>query len=453
MSSGIILVLAVLFLGGIIATVGDRLGTKVGKARLSLFKLRPKRTATLVTILTGSIISASTLAILFAASDQLRTGVFELNSIQRKLRKTRSDLSEARSEKEQIEMALGVARTEQSKAKRQLSQTKKLLNQTQQSLATTDELRKQALAERTQARTEKDQIESELERTRSQLAGVSGQLQSLRSDITQLQQQRDQVIADRNRVISRQEQDIQAREAVIRQKETQVRQLEAQQEALATSVSRLEQIAQGLRQGNVALQRGQILASATIRIVDPDRAQQAVDQLLQEANRRAVQLIRPGTDDQQQIIEITQSQVQQLIQQIKDGQNYVVQVAAIANYLVGETPQVFVVAVPNQVVLKQGTVVAGTSLTPSTLSDAQLQDRINLLLASAGFRARRLGMLTDRVEVGRIQGVIAFIEQLKRYSRSLNLKAVASETTYTAGPLQLELIAEEDGQILFRSQP
>lgn len=453
MSSGIILVLAVLFLGGIIATVGDRLGTKVGKARLSLFKLRPKRTATLVTILTGSIISASTLAILFAASDQLRTGVFELNSIQRKLRKTRSDLSEARSEKEQIEMALGVARTEQSKAKRQLSQTKKLLNQTQQSLAATDELRKQALAERTQARTEKDQIESELERTRSQLAGVSGQLQSLRSDITQLQQQRDQVIADRNRVISRQEQDIQAREAVIRQKETQVRQLEAQQEALATSVSRLEQIAQGLRQGNVALQRGQILASATIRIVDPDRAQQAVDQLLQEANRRAVQLIRPGTDDQQQIIEITQSQVQQLIQQIKDGQNYVVQVAAIANYLVGETPQVFVVAVPNQVVLKQGTVVAGTSLTPSTLSDAQLQDRINLLLASAGFRARRLGMLTDRVEVGRIQGVIAFIEQLKRYSRSLNLKAVASETTYTAGPLQLELIAEEDGQILFRSQP
>lgn len=453
MSSGIILVLAVLFLGGIIATVGDRLGTKVGKARLSLFKLRPKRTATLVTILTGSIISASTLAILFAASDQLRTGVFELNSIQRKLRKTRNELTEARSEKEQIEMALGVARTEQSRAKRQLSQTKKLLDQTQQSLATTDELRKQALAERTQARTEKDQIESELERTRSQLAGIAGQLQSLRLDITRLQQQRDQVIADRNRVISRQEQDIQAREAVIRQKEAQVRQLEAQQEALATSVARLEQIAQGLRQGNVALQRGQILASATVRIVDPNMAQQAVDQLLQEANRRAVQLIRPGTDDQQQIIQITQSQVQQLIQQIKDGQDYVVQVAAIANYLVGETPQVFVVAVPNQVVFQRGAVVAGTSLTPNTLSDAQLQDRINLLLASAGFRARRLGMLTDRVEVGRIQGVIAFVEQLKRYSRSLNLKAVASETIYTAGPLHLELIAEEDGQILFRSQP
>lgn len=38
--AGYILVLAVLILGGAIATLGDRLGTKVGKARLSLFNLQ-----------------------------------------------------------------------------------------------------------------------------------------------------------------------------------------------------------------------------------------------------------------------------------------------------------------------------------------------------------------------------------------------------------------------------
>ena len=74
MTTGYILILAILIVGGVIATVGDRIGTRVGKARLSLFKLRPKNTAVLVTILTGTLISASTLAILFAADDGLRPG-------------------------------------------------------------------------------------------------------------------------------------------------------------------------------------------------------------------------------------------------------------------------------------------------------------------------------------------------------------------------------------------
>jgi len=51
MATGYILIIAILVLGGVIATVGDRIGTRVGKKRLSLFNLRPKNTAVLVTIL------------------------------------------------------------------------------------------------------------------------------------------------------------------------------------------------------------------------------------------------------------------------------------------------------------------------------------------------------------------------------------------------------------------
>ncbi|MFN7629778.1 MAG: DUF3084 domain-containing protein, partial [Cyanobacteriota bacterium] len=40
--SGWLLILALLLLGGVLSTLGDRLGTKVGKARLSLFNLRPR---------------------------------------------------------------------------------------------------------------------------------------------------------------------------------------------------------------------------------------------------------------------------------------------------------------------------------------------------------------------------------------------------------------------------
>jgi uncharacterized protein (DUF3084 family) len=57
--SGWLLILSLLILGGILSTLGDRLGSRVGKARLSLFNMRPRRTAVVITVLTGSLISAS----------------------------------------------------------------------------------------------------------------------------------------------------------------------------------------------------------------------------------------------------------------------------------------------------------------------------------------------------------------------------------------------------------
>lgn len=64
--------------------MGDRIGTRVGKARLRLFQLRPKQTAVLITIGTGTLISASTLIILFSLSASLRQGVFQLDEILKK---------------------------------------------------------------------------------------------------------------------------------------------------------------------------------------------------------------------------------------------------------------------------------------------------------------------------------------------------------------------------------
>ena len=71
MGVGLLLITTVLVLGGVIATLGDRIGMRVGKARLSLFNLRPRQTATVVSILTGSVISASTLGLLLVASEQI----------------------------------------------------------------------------------------------------------------------------------------------------------------------------------------------------------------------------------------------------------------------------------------------------------------------------------------------------------------------------------------------
>ena len=78
-------ILLILILGGILSTLGDRLGSKVGKARLSIFKLRPKSTAVLITVFTGSIISAISFATMIVFDRDLRIGLFQLEDIREKI--------------------------------------------------------------------------------------------------------------------------------------------------------------------------------------------------------------------------------------------------------------------------------------------------------------------------------------------------------------------------------
>ena len=90
------LIIVLIILGGIISTLGDFLGSKIGKARLSIFKLRPRRTAVLINILTGSLISSLSLMFVLSVNRQLRDGLFRLNDI-------KAELKEKKKEKEILE--------------------------------------------------------------------------------------------------------------------------------------------------------------------------------------------------------------------------------------------------------------------------------------------------------------------------------------------------------------
>ncbi|WP_269609553.1 DUF3084 domain-containing protein [Prochlorococcus marinus] len=85
-------ILLLLILGGILSTLGDRLGSRVGKARLSIFKLRPKSTAILITVFTGSIISAISFATMVVFDRDLRIGLFQLEDIREKITESEKEL-------------------------------------------------------------------------------------------------------------------------------------------------------------------------------------------------------------------------------------------------------------------------------------------------------------------------------------------------------------------------
>lgn len=451
MVSGYVLILAVLILGGFIATLGDRVGTKVGKARLSLFNLRPRQTATLVSIATGSVISASTLALLFGVSSQLRTGVFELGKIQDDLASAEADLAQAQSTQETVKADLESATDERQRALTRLQEINQSLNR---------------------AVAQQEATEGQLRQTLGQLDTVSQQAAALRQSTDVLRVQRDGLlrqqatigsqIADRDRAIAALDEQIADRDRAIAQRERSLTSLEAEQDFLEQQVAVLQTQYQGLFRGNIALNRNQEILVGQGRAENREQAEEFVRGFLLEANRLVSRAIAPGALIDQQILLIGNREVEALIDRLSTGEDYVVRLLSAANYITGEPcvvqqgepcVQVFIDATPNQQVYGLGERLATVTLDSPPLGDRQLVERLNLLLAAAQFRARQDGVVSDTLQVAdnRPETVLNFLETVQQSGQAAELQAIAATDIFTAGPVQIHLAAVRDGRILFQT--
>ena len=99
-----ILIVFLILLGGLLAPFGDLLGTKIGKARFSILKLRPKKTATIVTIITGGFISAISIGLLILVSEEFRQRLFvDIPFLQKTLDESKKALLPLQEERKKLE--------------------------------------------------------------------------------------------------------------------------------------------------------------------------------------------------------------------------------------------------------------------------------------------------------------------------------------------------------------
>ncbi len=80
-----ILIFTVIIISGLIAFVGDRVGLKIGKKRVTIFGLRPHHTAIVITIISGILIAIITITILAISSNDVRTALFGMEELKEKL--------------------------------------------------------------------------------------------------------------------------------------------------------------------------------------------------------------------------------------------------------------------------------------------------------------------------------------------------------------------------------
>ena len=386
--TGWLLILALLALGGVLSTLGDRLGSLVGKARLSLLGMRPRRTAVLITVLTGSLISAISLGLMLLVSERLRTGLFELDRLEQRLQTSRSQLS--RSNSQLASSRLQVARAEQGKRE---AQTR---------------------FEQAQARASK-----------------------LRQELAPLLAQRNKLELERSRL----SQEVKGRDAEIRRTEAELAQVRRRISAGAQELKDLESNLIALRRGDVVLSSGQTLASAKVTLERPEQAKEVITALLQQANLNAFRRVLPGQPPDRQILLVPKNDISKLEGLLAKPGSWVVSILSAANVLRGERQVLaFPDLRPNRPVVKAGEVLASTTIEGDLTAVEPVSRRLNLLLAAAYARAQRQGTL--------VEGLQFDPASFKKLARELSerqpgqvaqLEALAINSASTADPIAVEL--------------
>jgi uncharacterized protein (DUF3084 family) len=381
--SGWLLILALLLLGGVLSTLGDRLGSKVGKARLSLLGMRPRRTAVVITVLTGSLISAISLGLMLLVSDRLRTGLFELDQLERRLRDGREALE--RSQRE-----LGAAEEDRAQARKQLGM-------------------------------------------------VETQAQALRKELAPLQEQRRQLELERDRLT----QDIGTKDADIRRNRDELARLNSRISAGARELQQLETNLIALRRGDVVISSGQPLEIAKVRIERPEQAKLVIEALLRQTNINVYQRVLPGQTPNRQILLVPRSDITKLEGILSKRGDWVVSLISAANVLKGERQ---VVAFPdvrrNRQVVKAGEQLATTVLEGDERSPDQVRSRLNLLLAAAYNTVQRSGSLASGLQFDAASVSQLTAELTNRpAAQVVQLQAISRRNSDLVDPVAVEIRA------------
>ena len=121
---GITLIFVLAVVGGVIAFIGDRLGTRIGKKKLSIFGLRPRHTAVIVTIFTGICITTVTFGIMAAVSENVRTALFGMDRLNAMIAETRTALDSTSEELERAKSAQEQASGDLKKSEDEIARLK-----------------------------------------------------------------------------------------------------------------------------------------------------------------------------------------------------------------------------------------------------------------------------------------------------------------------------------------
>ncbi len=415
---GVVLIAIIAVMGGAIAYIGDKLGTKVGKKKLSIFGLRPKHTSIIVTIVTGILISAITLGFMTAVSWDVRTALFGMEELKAELVSLTSEVDTKSTELERSRADL------ETKTAEYVTITAKVKDNAErlaQSMAELDAV----TAERDKAAAALGQLQSNYALAQKNLVKYQGDIQKLQTTKTEL----DNRIAGLN---------------------TKMGELTAAQTALQSDVDRLNELTvslknglQSVREGTVVFRTGEVLSTAVIDGGKPAaETTAALGAAVYRANLQILDKLDVA-DKKLEVLWIARSEFDQAAGLIAGtSQPVIVRISTVGNTVYGEPVIGRIELYPNHLVYNKGGVVYN-EVVNAPANAQQAEEAVMLFLQKVNAAAVTQGILPDPIQgtVGSMSGSQLFevVNRVKRYNGKIELTAEARADTYTVGPLQIEI--------------
>ena len=384
---GITLILVLAVVGGVIAFIGDRLGTRIGKRKLSIFGLRPRHTAVVVTIFTGVCITTVTFGIMAAVSENVRTALFGMDRLNAMIADTRAALDFTSGELERAQSA-------------------------------------------------QEKASSELAKSEEEIARLEGEQSSLRAESDRLSAGNRALMMEKEGLVS-----INGRLAGENQNlQEDIRTLGIRAQELRTGIL-------NLREGNITYQAGEIIASGIIPAgLSHDEIERGLAGIAQLGTRNIS--ARLGENHTDQDIWIYRPEYDAAIRAIEESSaDMIVRIVAAGNLVRGDEIRASIELYPNRVIYRDGELIIARVYAPEVLGRGTEQS-VMAFLREVNAAAAAKGILPDPIRgtVGVIEGAefYALVQDLAGRTGAVVLSAYADDDTDAMGPLRLKFKIENE---------
>ena len=392
MAIGISIFFVLIIMGGLIAFLGDKIGSKVGKKRMTLFGLRPKYTSIIVTIISGVLISFLTIAVLAVASENVRVALFGLNRLYEEMDELNTEIA----------------------AKNQaLADGQRQLQERTREVADMDRRVKDISGEL-------DQVEAQRNYMQSQLAVVQDAYEKAQADVHASAEE--------------------------------IRELEATKQELTGTISKLDkertiliQNIAAIREGTVIFRAGQILTTAVVdEHMTEENAAQVLASILRDINTALRERLNIQ-DENAIVVRVQRADFEDAVKQITDSPvKKLIRITAAENIILGESTIVDFDIHDNGRIYAQGETVYEADLDAAPYLNYKNPDvKVLHFLKDINAAAAAKGVLPDPItgNIGQLdtREMLDVIQRVKELGGRGRLTATAKRDIYTAGPVVIDV--------------
>lgn len=444
--------------GAIIAYIGDRLGTFVGKKRLSKFGLRPKHTAILYTTITGGIIPLLALVVFFNINSTFKTAITQEHALVARNHRLAAGNRNLEAENETLARQYADAQAQTAAANAQAVTAKAEARQKTMQLASVNA---QLARDEATAVVDQKQLASAQRGLDEAMANLSTAQRDLASAKSQSKVYSAQVVADQRKVadalvkVASAQQEVGTRQRKLDQLNNEYRTLSALNDHLA-------QRAQDLESHDNIYRPGDEVGRAVISTNDPPdqirgRLTSWLDTLSHDASSRHagagsdgryIIVEGDGSENPNQTIPESES-LDTLTDHISADAGVVSSVIVVAqaryNTLPGDQVRLDLHAYDNMLVFSKGDVVAKTMVDGDLPQKDVMEELMTFVHHQLEPIAHEKAIMPTvdpeslEKNYGEADHLLDTVAKIEADGGAAEVEAVAKDDIYTQGPLNVEL--------------